>query len=165
MEWRLNPNLLQPALRLLNAHPSVDLFASRLNHQFSRFVSYRPDPDAFAVDAFHLSWSKLNFYAFPPFCLLSRVLQKIKMEKATGTLVAPLWPTQPFFPILLKMLTQEPVVLSARKKLLYLPSMPEESHPLHRKLRLVVCKISGSDSEKIDFRWRQQNYLWTHGAL
>ncbi|GFO30935.1 site-specific recombinase, phage integrase family [Plakobranchus ocellatus] len=59
------------------------------------------------------------------------------MEKATEILVAPFWPTQPFFPILLKMLTQEPVVLSARKKLLYLPSMPEESHPLYRKLRLV----------------------------
>ncbi|GFO14953.1 reverse transcriptase and recombinase [Plakobranchus ocellatus] len=56
MEWRLDPNLLQSALRLLDTDPSVDLIASRLNHQFYRFVSCRPDPDAFSVDAFLLSW-------------------------------------------------------------------------------------------------------------
>ncbi|WAR01990.1 hypothetical protein MAR_008548 [Mya arenaria] len=32
--------------------PEIDMFASRLNRQLDRFVSWKPDPDAEAVDAF-----------------------------------------------------------------------------------------------------------------
>ena len=41
--------------------------ASRINYLFSKYISYRPDHEAFAIDAFSLQWSKLDFYAFPPF--------------------------------------------------------------------------------------------------
>ena len=43
----------------------LDLFASRLSAQLSRFVSWRPDPGAEAFDAFSLEWSKVRGYAFP----------------------------------------------------------------------------------------------------
>lgn len=145
MEWRLDPKKLKNALRKLNESPDIDLFASRLNCQFKKFVSFRPDPEAYAVDAFNMNWSKLNFYAFPPFCLLPRVLQKIRQEKASGVVVAPLWPTQPFYPVLMKLLSMEPVVLSAGTKLLYLTSHPKKLHPLRKKLKLMLCKVSGRD--------------------
>ena len=31
-------------------------------------MSYSPDPDAIAINAFSLDWASLKFYAFPPFC-------------------------------------------------------------------------------------------------
>ena len=61
--------------------PNIDIFASRLNRQLTRFVSWQPDPDAEAIDAFTVDWRGLQFYAFPPFCLITRCLQKILFEE------------------------------------------------------------------------------------
>ena len=66
-EWWLDKAALQNALSRLNFQPDIDLFASRINYLFSKYISYRPDHEAFAIDAFSLQWSKLDFYAFPPF--------------------------------------------------------------------------------------------------
>ena len=45
-EWKLDPTALSYALSRLQAHPDIELFASRTNKQFDRCVSYRPDPNA-----------------------------------------------------------------------------------------------------------------------
>lgn len=50
-EWMLNTPLLSQSLNMLRFEPDIDLFASRINHQFERYVSFRPDPNAFAIDA------------------------------------------------------------------------------------------------------------------
>ena len=73
---------LTRALHDLDFVPVIDLFASRINKQLEQYVSYRPDPHAAGVDAFTLTWTKLTFYAFPPFSLIANVLSKIKNEKA-----------------------------------------------------------------------------------
>ncbi|XP_057299263.1 uncharacterized protein LOC130629901 [Hydractinia symbiolongicarpus] len=65
----------------------IDLFASRLNAKCEDYFSLRPDPDAKAVNAFAQTWSNLNFYAFPPFNLIGKVLAKINIDQATGILV------------------------------------------------------------------------------
>ena len=76
----------------------VDLFASKLNWQVRKYVSYLPDRKAFAVDAFSISWGQfINAYAFPPFSILGQVLQKVEEEGVKLTLIAPIWATQPWF--------------------------------------------------------------------
>lgn len=151
-EWKLNTDLLQVALKKLHASPDVDLFASRLNKQMERYMSFRPDPAAEVVDAFSVSWSGINFYAFPPFSVIARLLQKVQREQSSGILVVPDWPTQPWYPVLMRLLTTEPVQLKCGKKLLKLPSQPEAVHRLiqMRKLHLLVCKISGCLSKTKD---------------
>ena len=52
-EWKLNPELFDSIVTLWGT-VSVDLFASRLNYQLKPFVSWRPDPEAIAIDAFSL---------------------------------------------------------------------------------------------------------------
>ncbi|RLU26689.1 hypothetical protein DMN91_000486 [Ooceraea biroi] len=52
--------------------PEIDLFASNINKKCERYCSWKRDPDAFAVNAFTISWSNLNFYAFPPFSLIAK---------------------------------------------------------------------------------------------
>jgi len=37
----------------------IDLFASHLTHQLSRYYSWRPDPAAEATEAFTQNWSQL----------------------------------------------------------------------------------------------------------
>ena len=90
------------ALRFNNT-PKIDLFASRLNNQLPAYVSYKPDPNAYAVDAFSLDWSKLQICAFPPFSCISQCVQKIKTDKVEGILVIPHWSTQPFYSKIMKM--------------------------------------------------------------
>lgn len=88
---------------------------SRINTQFPRYVSFKPDPSAFDVDAFTLDWSRLMFYAFPPFSVIPAVLRKIVAEKATGVCNLPDWPTQEWYPKATQMLMKERVILKANQ--------------------------------------------------
>ena len=65
--------------------PTIDLFASRLNHKVDSYVSWYPDPGALAVDAFTQNWANQLFYAFPPFSLITRMLQKVRKETVIWT--------------------------------------------------------------------------------
>ena len=96
-EWMLNKKDFYTVIKSLEFTPNIDLFASRLNTQLIKLFSYRPDPCCLAVDAFTENWSKLQFYAFPPFAIVNRVLQKIHIEKAFGIVVVPDWPNQTWY--------------------------------------------------------------------
>ena len=52
-EWKLNSELFG-RIATLWGPVSIDLFASRLNYRLKPFVSWRPGPEAMAIDAFSL---------------------------------------------------------------------------------------------------------------
>ena len=114
-EWMLNRDIFENLCHCLNFDPALDLFASRLNAQVKRYVSWKPDPEAEAVDAFSLYWGELSFYAFPPFCMIGKCIQKIIQDGGEGVLVVPKWPTQAWFSKLLNILVQDPVLLPNQK--------------------------------------------------
>ncbi|KAL9976890.1 hypothetical protein ACROYT_G014231 [Oculina patagonica] len=151
-EWTLQKPLFNAAIKKLGVTPDVDLFASRLNFQLKPYVAYKPDPEAQAINAFHVSWKGYTFYAFPPFSILQRVLQKISEEGATGLLVVPNWPTQIWWPYLMNMLIDFPLILPRKEDTLYLPAQPQLLHPLHKRLQLLVCHLSGISSRAEEFR-------------
>lgn len=72
-EWALNQEFFYIIDKQLGPF-DIDLFASSINKKCPRFVSWLPDPLAFAIDAFSLDWSTFRFYAFPPFILILRVI-------------------------------------------------------------------------------------------
>ena len=76
-EWKLNPILFQK-INLLLGPLSTDLFASRLSTQLLSFVSWKPDPQAMAVDAFTVDWGSIpgKLCANPPWNLVGRVLSQ-----------------------------------------------------------------------------------------
>ena len=148
-EWQLSPDIFQQIQRKID-FPQIDLFASRLNYQMKPYVSWGPDPEACAIDAFTLSWHMLS-YAFPPFCLIQRILSKVEQEEAEMILIAPLWTTAVWFPQLLRLLTRDPVLLPRRRNLLQL-THSSEPHPLHRRLQLIAARISGDQSKQRVFR-------------
>ena len=156
-EWRLKDDILSDSLSILDFKPDIDLFASRINKQFVKYVAFKPDPEALYIDAFTLPWTDLDFYAFPPFCVVSRVLHKVYREQAKGIIVVPDWPTQSWYPLLGRMLIQEPVLASARVNLLSLPAKPNERHRLHKSLRLLICLISGRGTEIQAFQSKLPN--------
>ena len=54
-EWMLKDDIFQRVCTHFFM-PDIDLFSSRLNKKLSRFISWFPEPGAFHVDAFSLSW-------------------------------------------------------------------------------------------------------------
>ncbi|XP_068712820.1 uncharacterized protein [Montipora foliosa] len=105
--------------------PDIDLFASRLNAKTDCFVSWHPEPGAMAVDG-------------PgPFSLLTLVLAKIHNDKALVLLIAPVWTTQNWYPLLLQLAVEQPILLPRKDNLLTLPHS-QELHPLKDSLRLAA---------------------------
>ena len=70
-----------------------------------------------------------------------KVLTKIKTDRATGIMVIPDWPNQPWYPLFHKMLIEKPLVLKDNKNLLIGCFRDQVSHP--PKMTLLVGKLSG----------------------
>lgn len=161
-EWMLNRNVFT---EILTEFPelNMDLFASRLTSQLTQYCSWQPDPGSAFVDAFSIDWSKFNFYAFPPFSLIPRCLQKIQQDKGKGILIVPVWPTQTWFPLVLQLLYSQPWICQPSPKLLQ-HTTHNRLHPLHQKLHLMVCPLSGTLSDNTTFLKRSSKSSWLHGG-
>jgi len=93
---------------------TIDLFATASNSRTDRYVSWFPEPDAEAYDAFSMgSWASSTcpmcgqvhqeaFYAYPPNNLLPRMVAKAVADGAVGIVVANLSVTNPVWHKLLK---------------------------------------------------------------
>lgn len=122
--------------------PSIDLFASHLNKKCDTYISWLKNPGALTSDAFTIKWNKsLNFYAFPPFSIIGRVLKKIVEDKAFGILVVPYWPNQPWFSLFLKLCTAKPLFFNPKRNLILSPF--RTTHPIWKNISLVASKLSG----------------------
>jgi hypothetical protein len=141
-------------------HVDTDLFASAWNAQLPRFVSWLLQPQALAANAFALNWSDLKGYAFPPFALIPRCLDKIRRDQADVVLVCPLWQSQAWFPLLLQISAYIPLVFRSHPFLIH--SHLLEPHPLllARKLQLSAWKLSGNDSKVAAFHQGLLNSSW-----
>ncbi|XP_060583214.1 uncharacterized protein LOC132739516 [Ruditapes philippinarum] len=141
-EWTLKKDIFERLCRH-TFMPSIDLFASRLNNHLPKFVSCFPEPGAYAVNAFSLSWKDMIPYIFPPFNLIGKVLSKIVIDEVDRALmVVPFWFTQPWFPILLENPCDFPIRLPRHRDLLVLPHNGT-LHPLGRKLKMIGVVLSG----------------------
>ena len=163
LEWSLDDKVFHRIISQTFV-PEIDLFASRLNAKTAKFISWHPDPGAMAYDAFSISWSNMSCYAFPPFSLLPRVLAKILNDEASVLLIAPVWPTQSWYPLLLQLLIDLPIRLPRQDNLLLLPHS-QEQHPLRNKLDLAAWTLSGKLSRTRDFLKNQLTSSVLHGQL
>ena len=120
-EWRLAPFVFHKIVNLFKVTPEIDLFASALNHQVPKYISWNPDQEAFAIDAFSISWANIKFYAFPPFSLIGASISKIKTEGASGIMIIPLWNTQFWLPMMISLLQDFTVIFPPN--ILALPSI------------------------------------------
>ena len=153
-EWMLDSVVFRQIMEALGPC-QVDLFASRLSAQLPRYMSWRPDPGSIATDALRQSWKEIKRFAFPPFSLIGRCLSKVKREKVSELiLVASVWPTQPWFVVLLLMLYQRALFLPKYPSLLRNPL--NESHPLIHQLNLAVWPVSGIPSRVKEFQEERQ---------
>jgi hypothetical protein len=87
---------------------SIDRFASWLNKKVPRYNSAVLDSQAEAIDAFSVTTWRMtppgfkpvteeNNFINPPFHLLDKVVNKIITDRATATLIVPVWPQHPWY--------------------------------------------------------------------
>jgi hypothetical protein len=168
-DWQLHPKVFRKLYQVMGPF-TVDLFASRVTAQLPQFVSWKPDPYALATDAFSISWTHQfnNGYANPPFCLIEQVLHKVIQDHSTIVLIAPLWPSRPYFPLLLNLICDSPRLLPPSLSLLRPPPGLLSHHitrlPPRSCLNIMVAwKLSGNTSRVKDYHqtlshfWRNQS--------
>jgi len=136
-EWMLNPLLFKKICDIAYT-PEIDLFASRINKQIDKYVSWHPDPEAIAIDAFSLTWDHSTLYMFPPFSIITKVTKKIAEDKATGILIVPDWPSQVWYPKALSLGTI--IRIQPHEHNLISPQDKNKKHPLSKKTFLLVIQ-------------------------
>ena len=162
-EWKLAPAVFHSIMEQLG-DCQIDLFASRLTAQMGKYMSWRPDPGAVAVDALAQPWNHIRGYAFPPFALIARCLSKIQQEQVQElVLITPVWPTQPWFPVLLSMTIRKPIEIPTSERLL--SNHRGEIHPLIRQgsLNLAAWLVSGDPSKQRGFQRGHQSLYFRPG--
>jgi hypothetical protein len=88
-----------------------DLISAKWNRQLDLFTSWQHQPDVMAVDSFSLNWSLFLGYAFTPFYLIHRCLNKIKKDRVEMILVALIWQVQPWYPVFMSLVCEPPQIL------------------------------------------------------
>ena len=154
-EWTLHSDVCHSLWKIWGS-PMIDPFATSQNFRLPNFVSPFPDPLAIATDAFLFSWDHKDLYAFPPFPMIRKVLNKLCQAQGTSLiLIAPFWPRKEWFPDLIQVTVDTPRLLPTRRDLLRQPHFHRFHNGLHT-LQLTAWKLS-SDScviKDIPEEWR-----------
>ncbi len=162
-EWCLHPELAKK-VRSLWGHPMLDLFATRDNKRMPLFVSPFEDEQAWRVDALSFPWDGVEAYAFPPFPLVAKSLEKIaKAENCSVILIAPKWPSQRWFPLLLSLLYDRPRQLPAWDRIVSQPGFPYHRNP--GWLALHAWPLCSDPSRVEDFQAGLPIWSWPQIGL
>ena len=81
----------------------VDRFATRDNAKLPTFNTRYYDPQANGTDALSCNWANDDNYLAPPVRLIPRVLRHAQVCGAGGVLIAPIWRSAPWWPVLKSM--------------------------------------------------------------
>ncbi len=115
-DWKLNSGVFRLLDKRWGPH-SIDWFATRVNTQLPRYASWTADEGCVYVDAIKHLHRRENGYANPPFAVIGLVLQKLKTSKQSLTMVVPAWPAQHWWPMLLELMVDIPMLLPNHSQL------------------------------------------------
>ena len=110
-EWVLHASVFQQLDRMFGPH-TVDRFALVSTALLPVYNSRFADPYSAGVDALgQTDWALENNWVNPPFRLIPRVLDVIEAQRAVATLIAPMWPGQPWMARLRQLCVAPPLRL------------------------------------------------------
>ena len=97
--------------------PTMDMLATVHNTHLPQFMSPILDlePRPLALDALSQDWQGRLMFMFPPFPLLNKVIQKLRTtQEGEVILISRWWPSQLWFPHLLRLCLDHPLFLSVQ---------------------------------------------------
>lgn len=161
-EWTLNNQVVQYLFQTWGS-PQIDLFASVHNHKTPIFCTWQPHCRALATDAFSISWDMMIAYAYPPICMIPKVLEHMTKFKCQMILIAPQWPRRLWYNRMLQMLIDVPRRLPNLVNLLHQPKT-EIVHPQPEVFNLVAWLLSTDPLKQKAFRKGLENCSLRHGV-
>ena len=160
-EWMLHKSVVQKIFHLWGTH-LIDLFASAQNKQTQIFCSWIPHQEALALDALSVSWENMFSYAYPPICLIPKVLKHMKQFHCQVILIVPKWPRRHWYTYLLQFSVACPRKLPLWPNLLQQPSTMI-NHPNPEVFNLHAWLLSTAVSKKRAFQASLENSYQLHG--
>ena len=101
--WTFRPGT-RAQLRALWPRPfTLDPFATARTTMGHTWCSLHDEEVATAADGFCTSWSAETVFLNPPWRDMARVIRKIFADRTRGVLVVPRWPSQHWWPLLLRL--------------------------------------------------------------
>ena len=88
---------------------TIDRFADDRNALLARFNSRWCCVGSEGVDALAIQWGGENNWLHPPTSIISRVIAKLRADRAAGTLLVPRWRAAPWWPVLYPRDARSPV--------------------------------------------------------
>ena len=154
-EWSLHSTVVHRLFQIWGT-PLIDLFASEVNKKTPVFCTWYPSQLALATDALSIAWENMEAYAFPPICLVPKVLQHMKKFRCQIILIAPQWPRRNWYTDLLQMSIACPRKLPVRQDLLF-QGRVKIFHPNPQLFNLTAWFLSTDHSRIRDFRKTLEN--------
>ena len=160
VDWVLSWDLYHKALHLFKLRPTTDLFASRSNAKTARYFSWEPEHQALGQDCFKHRWDRRGtLYAFPPPIVLGKLLRKAAQDRVHRLIVvAPTWTSAPWWPSMLQMAVEPPLVLPTAASTTW---NPVGAPAFHGKWHLAVWLLSGQPRQQSRYRGSQSSKPWT----
>ena len=94
--WEISEETFNRVDKKFGPH-SIDRFADNQNYKVKRFNSRLSHHKAEAIDALSQTWRGENNWIAPPFPLIKKVIQKLKLKRAEATVIVPEWRAQPWY--------------------------------------------------------------------
>lgn len=116
-DWSLNREVFVQLDNMFGPH-SIDRFACHYNTQLRRFNSRYWNPGCEAADCLTQDWSGENNWVCPPASMVLTTIRHMRKCHAKGTVIVPVWPSAPFWPIL------SPKLGSIRKYMIHSVLLP-----------------------------------------
>ncbi|MEL7079583.1 MAG: reverse transcriptase domain-containing protein, partial [Cyanobacteria bacterium J06582_2] len=139
-EWSLDTRSFSTVTTLM-PNLQVDLFATRENHKLPAYVSPDLDQGAVGTNAMTLDWNSWSsIYLFPPTKILLSVLEKMRSYKGSAILVAPLWISSPWFPLLMELKPKKVRLVNPQLTQMVQGVMHSDSSSLTTNLHLWIFK-------------------------
>jgi hypothetical protein len=125
---------------------TIDRYASHLNTQLPLFNSAFPQPGSLGSPALaQPDWGQHNNYCNPPWSQLLPLTKHLRRTGATATVIAPLWPSAPWFPLLRRMLWAPPLLLTPSTRVFRPPPGGTTPEPLrNRAWRVLAWPVCGA---------------------
>jgi hypothetical protein len=140
-EWQLQPGTFRQLDRMWGPH-TMDRFASMATTLLPRYNSRYLDPLTSGVDALsQTDWQMENNFVNPPFRLLAKVLDIVIQTKAQATIIAPMWPSQPWWPRLQSILVCEPLRIRSPRLSMTNQTIVE---PMKNKWKIYAWRVDGA---------------------
>lgn len=98
-DWQLHPECFRMLDSRWGPH-TFDRFATDRNALCARFCSAVWCPGTQGIDAFSFDWRNENNWANPPFVLIPKVIQHLRLCEAAATLICPAWYKQPWWHVI-----------------------------------------------------------------